>query len=83
MPRWASLTTLLVKRVWIERLQDISSWDAIAEGCCPPGCRCSCDEHRQRYLNLWDVIYGKTDFKSSLHPFVFACEFEVKGPADG
>lgn len=32
MPRWASRITLVVKRVWVERVQEISDIDAYAEG---------------------------------------------------
>lgn len=74
MPRWASRITLDVTSVRVERLQDISDEDAIAEGVDPsPGIRADDDlaVHTvlstfpalrlapvARYVLLWDSING-------------------------
>jgi hypothetical protein len=71
MPKKAARIKLRVKRVWIERIQDISEADAKAEGTKPePKMRA----HRYRYAFgcLWDSIYKTW----SENPFVWACEFE-------
>lgn len=61
MPRWASRITLEITDIRIERLQDISKEDAIAEGC---GCQpLHPDEEYikaiEDFYHLWDSINAK------------------------
>lgn len=70
MPRWASRITLEVKAVRVERLNDISEDDAIAEGVEPsPMC-----DARDRFCNLWVSVYGDGSFDAN--PWVWVVEFE-------
>ncbi|RVL08603.1 hypothetical protein, partial [Sinorhizobium meliloti] len=83
MPRWASRLTLIVTDVRVERLQDISEEDAIAEGIEQSG------EFPDRYLTpagdyavpkvayqrLWENINGKGAWDAN--PFVAAYTFTV------
>ena len=77
MPRWASRIDLLVKRVWIERLQEISTNDIIAEGFSTTlreydaYCRSI-----ELFLHSWDAIYEKKGFGWDANPWVWCCEFE-------
>lgn len=91
IPRWASRITLEVTGVQVERVQDISGADAIAEGidpmnCYGPGCKsgpdgCNargCHGCRDAYATLWDKINGKKpggDWEAN--PFVWCIEFKV------
>lgn len=76
MPRWASRITLEITGVRVERLNDISEEDAIAEGM---------DWHRgplrvghtnplSAFQSLWESING--DGSWALNPFVWAIEFK-------
>lgn len=89
MPRWASRLTLIVTGVKIERLQDISDNDMLAEGIIPyksgnmpmfgipvP----HAFEHpgltlRETFLNLWCTLHGPNAWNQN--PFVVAISFRV------
>jgi hypothetical protein len=93
LPRWASRLTLLVTDVGVQRLQDISQDDAIAEG---PGfigkitgevCE-SATSHRlgigprwrtprDWYADLWDNLNAHRGFGWEANPWVVAISFTV------
>ncbi|WP_201766957.1 hypothetical protein [Chrysiogenes arsenatis] len=88
MPRWASRITLEVTNVRVERLQDISDVDAIAEGCDdthitethPPSQAFRKPTPREAFRVLWDSIYGKKDGCPWVdNPLVWVIEFKVLG----
>jgi hypothetical protein len=82
MPRWASRIDLEITGVRVERLQDISEADAIAEGA-PPSHR-SIDRisrefgykdfPRSWYAQLWDQINGPGSWDSN--PWVWVIEIK-------
>lgn len=83
MPRWASRLTLEIVKVRVERLQDITAGDCIAEGIVPPWKEPALgsevtkrDTLRQLYAELWQKINGKKHPWSS-NPFVWVIEFSV------
>jgi hypothetical protein len=82
MPRWASRILLEIVAVRVERLQDISEADAVAEGCKPirpelmldglivrPG-RSAVEEFR----HLWEQINGGGSWEKN--PWVWVIEFK-------
>jgi len=82
MPRWASRITLEVNSVRVERLQDISEADAIAEGIArladggyglPDGSHYHATDPRISYLSLWGAINGQESVDAN--PFVWVIEF--------
>lgn len=83
MPRWASRITLEITGVRVDRLQDISEPDAIAEGIHEDiggkyqkamGNGPYCDFARQAYQFLWQDINGAESWAAN--PWVWVIEFK-------
>lgn len=84
MPRWASRFTLLVTDVRVQRLQDISYADCVAEGCDPihmqPGGPHGNPsdgwlDYRAGFQRLWDSLNAdRAPWESN--PWVYATSFE-------
>lgn len=84
MPRWASRLTLIVTGVKIQRLQDISEEDAIAEGVerdsdgwrdyLMPHTQC-CTNATDSFHTLWDHINGPGAWAAN--PWVVAYSYRA------
>ena len=74
MPRWACRLTLAVKAVRVERLQEITEADAIAEGVQSAGAPASLT-NVGAFAKLWDSING-TRHPWASNPWVWVVEFE-------
>jgi hypothetical protein len=72
MFRWASRITLEITGVRVERLQDISEADAIAEGCQCSGVPASLT-NRGAFAKLWESINGTGSWDAN--PWVWVVEF--------
>jgi hypothetical protein len=77
MRHWMSRLTLEITNVRVERLNEITHADAIAEGCKPhPACPSqSCGEDYQR---LWESINGPGSWDQN--PWVWALTFKIIKP---
>jgi len=87
MPRWASRLTLTVTYVRVQRMQDITSADAIAEGCRPYAnsqtIDCDTPDPRNDFRDLWNSLNAKRGFGWDANPWVAALTFTVhKGNID-
>jgi len=78
MPRWASRLTLRVTDVRVERVQEISHADAIAEGCADPTGH---NAHRFHFADVWDTLNAKRGHGWDANPWVWVISFE-RGEAD-
>ena len=82
MPRQASRIRLTVTGVHVERLQDISEADALAEGIVqwgdgyglPDGSHFHASDPRQSYFSLWEAINGPGSVEAN--PWLWIIEFE-------
>lgn len=93
MPRWASRIQLQITNIRVERLQDISESDALAEGCRRiEGCKWRTWEEadagipmhdhtaRDAFSGLWRAINGEDSWTEN--PWVWVIEFKrVERPA--
>lgn len=77
MPRWASRITLRVTDVRVQRLQEITEAEALAEGAAPmlvPPDGGSCP-HVEGFRVLWDSIHGPESW--GRNPWVWVICFET------
>ena len=86
MFRWASRITLEITEVRVERVQEISQDDAIAEGIEPPehafrmisGGDVEVNESpKELFSELWDSLNAKRGYGWEVNPWVFVISFKV------
>lgn len=80
MPRWASRITLKVVNVRVERVQEISNDDAIAEGVDMSGLCTNTGPQTYsqfQYQMLWNEINDGRGFGWDINPWVWVVEFKV------
>lgn len=88
MPRWASRIQLEITDVRVERVQDISERDMVAEGIALKDSDYAWEirdrfsqeaffgfDIQQRWINLWDSINEKRGFGWDANPWVWVVEF--------
>jgi hypothetical protein len=87
MPRWASRITLDILDIRVERLNDISEEDAVAEGCeawekidysCLPPVPDRDITAREEFQKLWERINGAGSWKAN--PWVWVVVFKRLTP---
>ncbi len=84
MPRWASRITLEVVSVRVERLQEITDMDAIAEGVHQVGgidrTGLTTGETVLEFRTLWDSINAARGYGWDSNPWVWVVEFKKVEP---
>jgi hypothetical protein len=77
MPRWASRITLEITDIRVERLQDITAQEAIAEGMPIPYVARDEYEPISMYRELWEKLNSKRGYPWESNPWVWVIEFKV------
>lgn len=78
MPRWASRITLEIENVRVERVQEITHEDAVAEGCYEKDGKA---RGRLGFSHLWDSINNAEGKRWKDNPWVWVVEFrKVRNP---
>lgn len=73
MPRWACRLVLEITKVRVERVQDITAADAIAEGIVVDNSQL---RETPNFRELWDSINAKRGFGWKVNPWVWVIEFK-------
>lgn len=73
MPRWAARISREITAIGVERLQDISDEDALAEGIYPTLTGLYPGSPRNAYCKLWESLHGPGSW--SLNPWVWVITF--------
>jgi len=78
MPRWASRITLEVVEVRVQRVQDISEADAVAEGCRQheSAILSRAVGYRATFRELWDSLNANRGHGWATNPWVWAITFK-------
>lgn len=77
MPRWASRIQLQVESVRVERIQEISEKDALAEGTMHNGFVSKTVSEVAVFKGLWDEINERRGYGWEKNPWVWVVEFSM------
>jgi len=77
MPRWVSRIDLRITDLWIDRVQNITPEDAIAEGMDPDNNSIGL---RYSFGQLWNQMYESRGLGWETNPYVWVIEFERVTP---
>lgn len=77
MPRWASRLTLEVTEVHVERVEEISEFDCLDEGCPHISGDEDLSQAMEWFSDLWDSTYAKRGLGWDVNPWVWVVTFKL------